>query len=138
MSALSTFAKGIPAVEVVNLFGMVLSHAQTMTQIKNDYRIKSKQLDYEYQIATQNLENDMKKFEMAFSVYLQNMEERKNYLDMAYRFLDKLLQIEVEEDMAYRRIEDTLLSLLDRHTQAMALAAPAQEALMLGMQRGGQ
>ena len=99
-------------------------------------RIKSKQLDYEYQIATQNLDYDMKKFEMAVSVYLQSMEERESYLDMAYRFLDKLLQ--VEDDMAYTRIEGTLLSLLDRHTQAMAIAAPAQEVLMLGMQKGGQ
>ena len=34
MSALSTIAKGIPVVEVINLFGMVLNHAQTMAQIK--------------------------------------------------------------------------------------------------------
>jgi hypothetical protein len=137
MSALSTIAKGIPAVEVINLFGMVLNHAQTMAQIKNDYLIKSKQLDYEYQIAKQSLDNDMKKFEMAVSVYMHSIEDRTTYLNMASSFMDKLL-LHVDDAETYTRIESTLLSFLDKHTQAMTIALPAQEVLMLNMQRGGQ
>jgi hypothetical protein len=66
MKAIVPVLKNIPAVQVVELANMLLTHSSKMEQIKTEYRFAKSEMNYRYKLQKKALDHDLIKFkEMA-------------------------------------------------------------------------
>ena len=132
--AITSAIKGIPAIHIVEFAGMFFNHLATMSQIEKEYKLKSKGLDHNYDIAMKRLETDILGFSETLRVYehnsMENHENQMKILDLIDRHLNRCLEIKDPTLLEYHYTMTD--KLLDTFSQIMEQQSTISNINLLG------
>jgi hypothetical protein len=132
--AITSAIKGVPVIHIVEFAGMFFNHLATMSQIEKEYKLKSKELDHNYDIAMKRLEADIVSFtktiEYCEHLSIKNHEKQMKILDFIDRHLNRCLEIKDPTLLEYHYTMTD--KLLDTFTQIMEQQSAISNINLLG------
>ena len=135
--AITAAVKGIPVVHIIEFAGMFFNHIATMSQIENEYKLRKKELKYNYDIALKRLEADILGFSETLRLYehnsMENHEKQMKILDLIDRHLNRCL--EIKDPTLLECYNITINKLLDTFSQLSEQSAMT-DINLLGIGRG--